>query len=288
MNPLQLVRLTDLMTRTDGRPEINIGLIDGPVALNHPALANERIRKIPGDLGGSCGNLGSTACAHGTFVAGILAASRESSAPAICPNCTLLVRTIFSEEAPGNSQMPSATPQALAAALIDCVDASAKVINLSVALEGTASSRQRDLEEALDYAAKRGVIVVAAAGNEGTVGGSVITAHLGVIPVVACDPVGRPINQSNVGKSIGRRGLCAPGDKITSLGVDGGSVTSGGTSAAAPIVTGAISLLWSEFPTATAAQMRSALAQELPRRSVVPPLLNAWAAYQAIKKVVLN
>jgi hypothetical protein len=36
MDPLDLVKLTALMERTSGSPEVTIGLIDGPVAMNHP------------------------------------------------------------------------------------------------------------------------------------------------------------------------------------------------------------------------------------------------------------
>ena len=54
---------------------------------------------------------------------------------------------------------------------------------------------------------------------------------------------------SNFGNSIGRRGLSAPGDGITSLrDADGNAPTFGGTSAAAPFVTGTIALLKSVFP----------------------------------------
>ena len=140
------------------------------------------------------------------------------------------------------------------------------------------------MEEALDQAARRGVIVVAAAGNQGTLGSSAITRHPWVIPVVACDLRGRPMNESNLGSSIGRRGLSAPGDGITSLGAEGQPLTLGGTSVAVPFVTGAIALLWSEFPSATAAQIKLAITQaSTPRRaSVVPPLLDAAAAYQIL------
>jgi len=117
------------------------------------------------------------------------------------------------------------------------------------------------------------------------VGSSVSTRHPGTIPVVAFDSRGRPTKQSNLGASIGRRGLGAPGDNITSLGSEGTPLTSGGTSAAAPFVTGAIALLWSVFPAATAVQLRAAIAQAgAPRRTtVVPPLLDAWKAYQVMQ-----
>lgn len=225
------------------------------------------------------------ACLHGTFVAGILSAKRNSPAPAICPNCTLLIRPIFTEAASGREPMPSATPQELAAALIASIDAGARVINLSLALAQPSTKGEQALEEALNQAVKRGVIVVAAAGNQGTLGSSAITRHPWVIAVAACDLRGRPMNESNLGSSIGRRGLRAPGDGITSLGSERQPVTLGGTSVAAPFVTGAIGLIWSEFPAATAAEVKLAITQSYGRRhaTVTPPLLDAWAAYKMLQ-----
>jgi len=150
------------------------------------------------------------------------------------------------------------------------------------------SQGQSELEEALNYALQRGVIVVAAAGNQGTLGSSAITRHPWVIPVIACDLQSRPIHQSNLGSSIGRRGLSAPGDGITSISPTGKPYISGGTSVATPFVTGAIALLWSEFPMAKAAEVKFAITQASlsKRTTVIPPLLNAWAAYQAIANVL--
>jgi subtilisin family serine protease len=280
-----MVGLSALIARTSGRPEISIGLIDGPVALDHPDLAAENIRVVPGKLSAACTDANDAACAHGTFIAGILLARRMSVAPAICPGCTLLVRPIFSEAPANGEQMPSASAAELADAIFDAIDAGSRVINLSVALEGPSPRGGRSLQEALDFALRCGVIVVAAAGNQGAVGGSVITSHPWVLPVIAYDVRGRPMGISNLGASIGRFGLGAPGEAVTSLGVTN-PLTMGGTSAATPFVTGAIALIWSEFPAATAAEVRSAVTQAgAPRRStIVPPLLNAWASYRAMSK----
>jgi subtilisin family serine protease len=287
MNSLELVRLPTLMERTEGSPEIIIGLIDGPVAIDHPNLSSNNIREIPGKLRGACTLTNSFACMHGTFVAGILSAKRGSDAPAICPNCTLLVRPIFTETSSGNWQMPSATPKELALAIADCIDAGAYLLNLSVALIQSSTQAERELQEVLDYAARRGVILVAAAGNQGTLGSTTITRHPWVIPVVAYDLHGRPIGQSNMGASIGRRGLGAPGEAITSLGTNGQSLTFSGTSAAAPFVTGIIALLWSDTPSVSAAEVKFAVAQSSSqkRKTVIPPLADAWAAHQALIKV---
>lgn len=219
---LALVNLIPLMARTEGRPETTIGFIDGPVQFDHPDLAQENIREIPGRSKGRCARADSVACLHGTFGAGILSARRESAAPAIAPGCTLLARPVFRE----TSERPGTSPAELAAALLDCIDAKARIINLSLAVATFFSDIRRSsnrsigewpLTEALDYATRKGVIVVAAAGNEGTVGSSAITRHPWVIPVVASDFQGRPITQTNLGASLGRNGFSAPGEGVRSL-----------------------------------------------------------------------
>jgi subtilisin family serine protease len=281
---LEMVKLTELMARTSGRPDVMIGLVDGPVVTRHPDMAGEHVRKIPGGHRATCTEANSIGCLHGTFVAGILSAKRHTSAPAICPGCTLLVRPIFADQTIGGDQMPHATPGELAGAILDCVHADAQIINLSLAYARPSIMEERSLEAALNYAAKRRVIVVAAAGNQGTLGSSALTRHPWVIPVAACDFRGRPLDQSNLGASVGRRGLIAPGDAITSLGAHGKAVTLGGTSVAAPFVTGAIALLWSIFPAATAALIKLAICRTAVRRraSIVPPLLDAETAYQSL------
>ena len=72
MDPLDLVRLRRLMERTSGIPEIVVGLIDGPVALDHPDLVGRHIEQVRGGGSATCSRAASLACSHGTFVAGIL------------------------------------------------------------------------------------------------------------------------------------------------------------------------------------------------------------------------
>ncbi len=282
MNPLDLIRLTQLMEIARGKSEVIVGLVDGPVVVDHPDLTHSNIREIPGKQSGICTMANSVACTHGTLVAGVLAARRGSAAPAICPGCTLFVRPIFAESTAFNEQMPSATPTDLAEAIIEMVDTGAKVINVSAALVPVSGKAEYQLQEALDHAARREVIVVVAAGNQGSIGSTFITRHPWVIPVTACDLQGRPLAFSNIGHSIGIRGLSAPGENISSLGANGKPRAFGGTSAAAPFVTGTIALLLSIFNRATSAEVNYAMTQgsTARRKTIVPPLLDAWSTYQ--------
>jgi subtilisin family serine protease len=287
MAPLDLIGLTPLMQRTAGRREIIIGLVDGPVEMGNANFATDAVREMAtpsAGQAGSCNHPRSNSCRHGTFVAGILAAKRGSDAPAICPECTFLIRPIFTEEESPDST-PATTARDLADAITEVVQAGANVVNLSCQLLRGSSGAERDLDDAFDYATSRGVICVAAAGNEGLLGSTAITRHRWVIPVAACDKSGRPMDGTNLGHSIGRRGLLAPGEGIRSLGPEREVFSVRGTSAAAPFVTGTAALLWSEFPEVSAADIWQALNLTgiLPRTSVVPPLLNAWRSYQWLR-----
>lgn len=282
---LRLADLPAVMARSSGSAAVAIGLIDGPVALGHPDLAGGNFGGAPDAGPAACGRTASTACAHGTAVAGILSARRGSAAPAIAPGCTLLVRPIFGERVPGPSVV-GATPEQLAEAILDCLQAGARVLNVSSAMVEPAFGGDRLVDEALDTAARSGAVVVVAAGNQASIGHSAVNGHPAVLPVVACDREARPMPQSNLGRSIGRRGLRAPGEEIVTLGPDGRLARLSGTSAAAPFVTGSIALLWSAFPAATGPEVKAAVTRtgRGARTSVVPPLLDAWAAYGALAR----
>ena len=277
VTPLGQVGLDRLMALTSGRPQIIVGLIDGPVASDHPGFDGVRIRLTAGAVRPAASP---SAASHGTFVAGVLV-GRRGTAPGICPGCSLLSRPVFADDPNGDVR---ATPGALAAAIEDCVQAGATILNVSAALTPAAAAGSTALTSALDRAARRGTLIVVAAGNDGIVGGSALTRHPWVLPVAACTTAGTPSAYSSFGIGIGRRGLSAPGDRITSLSPPDGVTTWSGTSAATPFVTGAAALLWSAVPGASVDALRHALLAtgQGPRTTVVPPRLDAWAAYTAL------
>ncbi|MDX3075759.1 S8 family peptidase [Streptomyces sp. MI02-7b] len=269
------------MARTSGLRSTRVGLIDGHVLPTHPGLADAHLEFLapPDDPAPPPDD---PASRHATSVAGILVARRGSGAPAICPDATLVVRPIFPSASPHHGD--TAPPGALASAIVEAADAGVRILNLSLTLTPHSYDADNTLQRALDYAAHRGVIVVAAAGNHGAVGGSVLTCHRSVIPVVAYDLNGHPSGVSNLGPTIGRRGVGATGAGILSLEAGEGLRPFGGTSAAAALVTGAIALLWSEFPQAAPADLMFAVTRSPARRaSVVPPLIDAWRAYETVR-----
>jgi subtilisin family serine protease len=293
MDPLIQTRLHSLMNLSSGHPDVVIGVIDGPVDFSHPAFKDSRIRTVKDSQIVACKNANNIACTHGTFVAGILCAKRGLSAPAICPDCEILLNTIFREDAKntGNNDIisPSATPEELSNAIIETIDAGAKIINLSLGLSTSSLIVYDKLQQAYDYALQKGVIIVVAAGNQGNIGNISLINHEWLIPVAACDENGRLDSMSNFGPSIGHRGLIAPGVNIRSTNPGGQYIQMSGTSFAAPFVTGAIALLWSIFTKATAAVIKHAIitnTTDRRRRSIIPSLLNAQETYELLKNVV--
>ena len=289
MDPLKQIRLHSLMNLSSGKPDIKIGIIDGPVELNHSALEHTNIKTVRSSQVNTCVNASSIACSHGTFVAGIICAKRGLSAPAICPNCEIILNPIFKEETDSLTRngmiLPSATAEGLSKAIIETVDAGARIINLSLGLSSSSLTVFEGLQQAYDYSLRKGVLIVAAAGNQGYIGNVSLINHQWLIPVVACDENGRIDTTSNFGSSIGKRGLMAPGVNITSISAGGGFRQLSGTSFAAAFVTGSIALIWSLFPEATAGAVRQSLIGSN-QRSIIPPLLNAEEALNNLKHVL--
>ena len=270
-----------LVEHSIGSPAVVVAVIDGPVSA-HPDL--DAPATLLTDVGGPAPAAIDTA--HGTFVTGVLAASRECAAPGLCPGCSFLSAPVFTAEA-GAPRRLSTSSARLAAAIALCVDAGAHLINLSLATTGTAQRSSEELRSALSFAASRGCLVVAAAGNHGTLFGNVITQHPWVIPVTALGDDGRPLRRANLGATVGSRGVAAPGEEILSLGPGGGYTTGTGTSAAAAIVTGTLALLRSAVPDAPAQSLRDAIvrgARRLGPASVVPPSMDGLNTYRLLEE----
>jgi hypothetical protein len=263
---LQLTRMDYAMSRSTGHRSILIGVLDGPVA-RHPDLCGLAIDYQP---------VGKESL-HGTLVAGVLTARRGSAAPGICPSCRLDVRPIFTGDG-----SPSTDPTTVADQIVDSVDAGARLLNISAAYDFASGAEDSRLALALDHAISRGALVVAAAGNYGRITGSPLISHPAVVPVASCDESGRPMSSSNLGASIGRRGVLAPGFNIPSLAPGGGVAQLNGTSAAAALVTGAIALAWSGALATPATAVRRALLGADVRRAIVPPLLDAGELYRRV------
>jgi hypothetical protein len=127
----------------------------------------------------------------------------------------------------------------LAQGIIAAVDAGARLINISMGGFGQSAL----LENAVAYARERGVLIFAAAGNNGVDQVYYPAAYEGVIAVGAVDAGGNHLDFSNTGNQID---ISAPGYAINAawLGDQPAAVT--GTSFSTPIVVGAVAAVMTE------------------------------------------
>lgn len=281
-----VVALGSLMGESTGIADVVLAMIDGPVA-------DGVLRPLRTDVGEGAAEGDEelaepppsdswfAAREHGTRVASILAADRSADVPGLCPGCELRVSAVLDED-PAHADSP-VDPGEVSASIRDLVAGGARIINLSLDVGEISEAAEHELDAALDLAMHRGVIVVAAAGNDARIGASVVSRHPWVVPVVAYGTQRRPWQHSNLGHSIGRRGVGAPGQEVLALDSRGTRVACEGTSVAAPIVSGTVGLLMSLVPSASPYEVRHALTAPCRRRSVVPPLLNAAASWGLLK-----
>ncbi len=159
---------------------------------------------------------------HGSFVAGVVAL--------VAPDARILPQRVLDSEGQGDVFT-------VAEAVFDATARGADVINMSFGMVDKVESKV--LKEAFKAAQKKGVVVVAAAGNDGSGAEHYPAAVDGVVSVAALDADAvRLAPFSAHGKWVD---LAAPGVDIIST-VPCGYGTWTGTSMAAPFVAGAAAL----------------------------------------------
>lgn len=202
---------------------IKVAVLDTGVE-DHPDLAGVKI--IRKDLVKD----GQPIDGHGTATASLIAGNDPANG-GVAPGSTILDYRVADGSGKGNVAI-------VAQAIVMAVDEGARVINISL---GT-SADARQLRDAVTYARSRGVVVVAAAGNDKASQLAYPAGYEGVISVAAVDAQGRQAYFSNSGEGLF---ISAPGVGIVSAYTGGKTVIGSGTSQAAAIVSGAISALLS-------------------------------------------
>ena len=142
----------------------------------------------------------------------------------------------------------------IASAIRYAADNGAKVITMSFG--GQYSRLSISAERAIDYAARQGCILVAAAGNDNTNELVFPASYEQVIAVSAIDENDARAEFSNYGSYVD---FCAPGINIVSAGKDGDYFIANGTSFAAPFVAGLAALILSDNPQSSAEDVRTKL-----------------------------
>lgn len=249
--------------RTTKGKGITVAVLDTGVESDHPDLAGN---VLPGkDLIGFGAKRGDRAWArHGTAMAGIIAGHGHGIGDAdgvmgIAPEARILpVRVILEDGDTARGKARSTRGNALAEGIRWAADHGADVINLSLGDDSASAHPEPSEDEAVQYALKKGAVVVASAGNGGEKGDHISypAAYPGVIAAAAVDRYGTRASFST------RRWyatVSAPGVDVVIADPDHRYYEGWGTSAASAFVSGAVALVKAAHPGLTPAQIKKLL-----------------------------
>jgi len=213
---------------TTGSPSINIAILDTGVDLDHPDLADKIVSNI---------NLTSSTTVddvhgHGTHVAGIAAAMTNNGVgvAGLGYSSTIMNVKVLGDTGSGAYSW-------IVSGIIWAVDNGAEIINMS--LGGSYASST--LEDAINYAWSKGVVVVAAAGNYGNTAPLYPAYYTNCIAVAATDSLDGLAAWSNYGEWVD---VAAPGVGIYATLKNNGYGYKSGTSMASPHVAGLAALVF--------------------------------------------
>ena len=168
---------------------------------------------------------------HGTAVASIISGD-YAQAPGVAPASDLL--SIRITDANGSSDSFT-----LAAGIMEAIAAGVDLINISMGSYADSSI----VHDAVNLALSQGIVIVAAAGNDGIESVAYPGNYTGVITVGGVEAGGEHVDFSNTGENID---ITAPGYQINAAYNEESLIAFTGTSASAPFVTGAIAAAMSE------------------------------------------
>ncbi len=222
-----------------GSASITIGIVDGLPDLRHPALREASIEimeaMVPPDSGAPD--------AHGTAVCSIIFG--QSEAPrGLAPDCLGLALPIFFRKG-SNPETRPVSQLDLARAISFGLERGVSIINISAGQKSATVEPDAHLEQMLEAAIERRVLLVAAAGNDGCACIHLPAGVESVLSVGALGCTGRPLETSNWAEPYRRNGLLAPGEGLPVATLDGGVTTGTGTSYATAVVSGVAAVLLS-------------------------------------------
>lgn len=226
-----------------------VAVVDTGIHYNHEDLSGQVIkgRDFPQADDDPLDDIG-----HGTGVASIIAARSDNAVglASVAWNSKLLAIRVID----GDGAM---TLSDGAAAIKSAADQGAKVINCSWGFwDGTRPIDTTALAAAVRYAAEKGALVVAAAGNMGNERLRFPCAYPEALCVGATTASDGRWGLSNRG---GHVDMAAPGANVTVALLNGGYGTAQGTSHAAAFISASAAVVWSYFPSWTASQVRQRL-----------------------------
>ncbi|MFE3930107.1 type VII secretion-associated serine protease mycosin [Streptomyces sp. YIM B13508] len=254
---------TDQVWPTTRGAGVTVAVLDTGVEADHPDLDGNVLEGK--DFVGFGAREGDEAWArHGTAMAGIIAGhghgpGNGDGVLGVAPEARILpVRVILEDKDPARAKARSTRGNALAEGIRWAADHGADVINLSLGDDSASAHPEQGEDEAIQYALRKGVVVVASAGNGGEKGDRISypAAYPGVIAATAVDRYGTraPFSTRRWYATVS-----APGVDVIIADPDHKYYEGWGTSAAAAFVSGAVALVKAAHPDLTPAQIKRLL-----------------------------
>lgn len=247
-------------TKGDG---VTVAVLDTGVDGTHPDLSGQVLEGK--DMVGFGANRGDTAWArHGTGMAGIIAGHGHGPGGSdgvlgIAPEARILpVRVILEDKDPQRKKARGTRGGALADGIRWAADHGADVINLSLGDDSRTAHPEAQEDDAIQYALRKGVVVVASAGNGGEQGNraSYPAAYPGVIAVAAVDRYG---SRASFSTRRWYATVAAPGVDVVIADPNRRYYEGWGTSTASAYVSGTAALIRSAYPRLSPAQVKRLL-----------------------------
>lgn len=259
---LSALHLDEAWRTTKGKG-ITVAVLDTGVEADHPDLVGN-VLAAKDMIGFGAGPGDRDWARHGTAMAGIIAGhghgvGNGDGVMGVAPEAKILpVRVILEDGDGARAKARSTRGNALAEGIRWAADHGADVINLSLGDDSDSAHPEPSEDEAIQYALKKDVVVVASAGNGGDKGDHISypAAYPGVIAATAVDKFG-----TRAGFSTRRwyATISAPGVDIVIADPDHKYYEGWGTSAASAFVSGAVALIKAAHPGLTPAQIKKLL-----------------------------
>ena len=271
----QLIQMPDAWDISTGSHDVVVAIIDTGVDVNHPDLKdniwvnadeipnngldddrNGYVDDIQGwNFGGSNNKVRPESSpfsdsieSHGTQVAGVIAAVGDNGKGVAGVNwhCSIMPLRLSLDF----------TSAEVADALDYAAANGARIVNMSFGSDDFGPDGDPIVMEAIDHAFGQGVLLVASAGNSDTVKPNYPAAYYCVMAVASTNGEDLKTGHSSFGPWVD---IAAPGTDIVTTDLNGGYISTAGTSFSSPYVVAVAALLFSHRPELTAIEARAIL-----------------------------
>jgi thermitase len=245
----RMINLSEAHAVTKGRSDVLIAILDTGAESSHPEFEKRSLqgRDFVNIINGATNFIGdfidadadpSDDVGHGTHVCGIISAKGLNMPIGVAPSCRFLPVRVLAAMRKEGQKVGAGSIENINSGIKFAVDQGAAVINMSLGVKHEGGGLPH--KDIVDYARRKGVLIVAASGNDGAESLYYPGALPGVLAVGSQQASGQVSNFSTFGPQVA---VIAPGENVYSAFPDRSYAFATGTSHAAPFVSGVAALI---------------------------------------------